>query len=67
MEDEDSKKLSKVSKKGIKVISEMSTFSIVLFLLKKHKTALFATWAVIITLMWAFPQWPQFIGAIFLS
>lgn len=67
MKFEDTKELSKVKKSGIRVISEMSTAAIIFFLLKKHKTAIFATWAVVMTLMWAFPQWPQFVGAIFLS
>jgi len=64
MQYEDSKQLSKTKKGSYKVISEMSTASIVFFLLRKHKTAIFATWAVVATVNWAIPEWPSFLGAI---
>ena len=39
----------KPKKSGINVISEMSTFRIILHLLNRHKTGLLITWAIIAT------------------
>jgi ribonuclease HII len=64
MEYEDSKQLSKTKRNDYKVISEMSTAKILWFVTRKHKTALFAVWAISMTVNWAIPEWPSFIGAI---
>jgi hypothetical protein len=59
----DTPKMSKPKKGSYNVISEMSTARILFYLFRKHKTAIFAVWAIAMTINWAIPQWPQFVGA----
>lgn len=45
----------------------LSTLSILLFLIRRHRIAILLIWAISVTLYSLFPQLPSFLGAIIFS
>lgn len=46
-------------------LRHISSRKIIWFLVKRHKTGLLTTWAVVMTALWAIPQLPSIITSLF--